>query len=56
MGNQNLVAEITMKGGRVYWDLNGRFAPAWDTLDKGYNAQGNPIWDGTISSGVRSRR
>ena len=56
MGKQNFVAEITMKGGRVYWDLNGRFAPAWDTLGKGYNAQGDPVWDGTISSGVRGRR
>jgi dihydroorotase len=55
-GKQNLVAEITMKEGRVYWDLNGRFAPPWDKLGKEYNAQGNPLWDGTISSGVRSRR
>jgi dihydroorotase len=55
-GNQNLVAEITMKDGRVYWDLNGRLAAPWDKLEKGYNAQGNPLWDGTISSGVRSRR
>lgn len=55
-GNQNLVAEITMKGGRVYWDLNGRFAPMWDKLGKEYNAQGDPVWDGTISSGVRARR
>ena len=54
-GTQNFVAEITMKDGRVYWDLNGRFAPSWDKLDKGYNAQGNPIWDGAISSGVRTR-
>jgi dihydroorotase len=55
-GNQNLVAEITMKDGRVYWDLNGRLAAPWEKLEKGYNAQGNPLWDGTISSGVRSRR
>jgi len=56
MGKQNLVAEITIKAGRAYWDLNGRLAAPWDKLDKNYNAQGNPIWDGTISSGVRSRR
>ncbi|MBI2689195.1 MAG: amidohydrolase/deacetylase family metallohydrolase [Acidobacteria bacterium] len=56
MGTQNLVAEMTMKGGVFYWDLNGRIAPLWDTIDKRYNAQGNPLYDGTVSSGVRNRR
>lgn len=55
MGKQKFVAEMTMKGGLFYWDLNGRTAPLWNTLDKRYNAQGNPLWDGTISSGVRAR-
>lgn len=56
MGKQNLTAEMTMIGGRFYWDLNGRTAPMWDTLDKRYGAQGNPLWDGTISGGVRARK
>lgn len=56
MGTQNIVAEITLKDGRSYWDLNGRLAPMWDKLGKEYNAQGNALWDGTISSGVRARR
>ena len=56
MGKQNLVAEMTMIGGKFYWDLNGRTSPLWDTLDKRYNAQGNPLYDGTISSGVRKRK
>jgi dihydroorotase len=55
-GNQNLVAEMTMKDGVFYWDLNGRLAPMWDSIDKRYNAQGNPLYDGTVSSGVRNRR
>ena len=55
-GNQNLVAEMTMKGGIFYWDLNGRLAENWDKLDKAYNAQGNPLYDGTVSSGVRDRK
>jgi dihydroorotase len=55
-GNQNLVAEMTMKGGIFYWDLNGRLSESWDKLDKRYNAQGNPLYDGTVSSGVRSRK
>jgi len=56
MGTQNITADITLKGGRVYWDLNGRFRPLWNTLSKEYTAQGDPVWDGTISSGVRSRK
>lgn len=56
MGKQNIVADVTMKGGRVYWDLNGRFRPLWNTLDKAYKAQGDPLWDGTISATVRNRK
>ncbi|HEU0119323.1 MAG TPA: amidohydrolase/deacetylase family metallohydrolase [Bryobacteraceae bacterium] len=56
MGTKNLVAEMTMKDGRFYWDLNGRLAESWDKLDKRYNAQGNALWDGTISGGVRARK
>jgi len=55
-GKQNLVAEMTMMGGRFYWDLNGRLAPLWNTLSKEYSAQGDPVWDGTVSSGVRTRK
>ncbi|MFN0101943.1 MAG: amidohydrolase/deacetylase family metallohydrolase [Bryobacteraceae bacterium] len=56
MGKQNITAEMTMKGGMFYWDLSGRLAQPWDKLDSKYNAQGNPLYDGTVSSGVRSRR
>ena len=56
MGKQNIVADMTMKDGVFYWDLNGRLAESWDKLDKRYNAQGNPLYDGTVSSGVRGRR
>jgi dihydroorotase len=30
-GNQKVVAELTLKAGRVMWDLNGISVPAWDT-------------------------
>jgi dihydroorotase len=56
MGNRNLVAEMTMKDGRFYWDLNGRLREPWDKLPARYNAQGDPVWDGTVSEGVRIRR
>jgi dihydroorotase len=29
-GTQRLAAEMTIKGGQVVWDLNGRSSPAWD--------------------------
>jgi dihydroorotase len=54
-GKQRLTAELTMKDGLFYWDLNGMLRESWDKLGK-YNAQGDPKWDGTISGGVRSRR
>ncbi len=31
-GTQRLVAEMTVRKGRVEWDLNGRAAPAWNTF------------------------
>ena len=55
-GNLNLVAEMTMKDGVFYWDLNGRLSNSWDKLDKRYGPQGNALYDGTVSSGVRSRK
>jgi dihydroorotase len=30
-GTQKLGAEMTIKGGQVVWDLNGRSSPAWDS-------------------------
>ena len=29
MGTQKLECELTVKGGRVVWDLNGRSQPMW---------------------------
>jgi dihydroorotase len=31
-GTQRLVAEMTLRGGRVVWDLNGRAAESWKTF------------------------
>lgn len=55
-GTQNIVAEMTLIKGVFYWDLNGRLRENWDKLPAGYNAQGDGLWDGTVSSGVRSRK
>ena len=54
-GKQRLTAELTLKDGRVYWDLNGLTRENWEKLGI-YNAQGDGVWDGTTSGGVRTRR
>ena len=36
-GTQKLECELTLREGRVVWDLNGRAAAAWPELDKRSN-------------------
>lgn len=31
-GNQRIVTELTLRAGRVVWDLNGRAAESWKTF------------------------
>ncbi|HEY3739868.1 MAG TPA: amidohydrolase/deacetylase family metallohydrolase [Bryobacteraceae bacterium] len=45
-GTKRLLAELTLKDGRVMYDLNGLSRDRWDTLPKNYGNQGNPLWDG----------
>lgn len=55
-GTQKLTCELTLKDGRVVYDLNGLSRDDWKTLDKNYKAQGADVWDGTLNSIVRSRK
>lgn len=55
-GDQMLTAEVTLKDGRVQWDLNGLTREDWDKIGGRYGAQGDASWDATINSTVRSRR
>ena len=45
---QKLEAELTVRGGRVVWDLNGITRDDWRQLGK-YNRQGDPSWDATLA-------
>ncbi len=45
-GNQKLTAELTLRDGRVVWDLNGITREDWDKLPRDYTHQGDPRWDG----------
>jgi dihydroorotase len=52
-GNQKLVAEITLKDGKVVYDLNGTTRPDWTTLPPGYLQQGDAKWDSITPVPVR---
>ena len=44
-GTQRLVAELTVRNGKVVWDLNGMTREDWDKLPPNYGTQGDPRWD-----------
>jgi len=46
-GTQRLVAEMTLKDGRIVWELNGLGRPDWTTLPADYKNSGDPSWDAT---------
>ena len=46
-GTQRLVAEMTLKDGRIIYELNGLSRPEWSTLPKDYKTTGAPTWDAT---------
>jgi dihydroorotase len=45
-GTQKLVCELTVRGGKVVYDLNGITRPDWDQLPKNYLQTGDKRWDG----------
>jgi dihydroorotase len=45
-GTQKLTCEMTVRDGRIVYELNGLSRPSWDTLPKGYRSTGDPRWDG----------
>jgi dihydroorotase len=45
-GAQKLTAEITLRDGKVVYDLNGLSRPDWTTLPKDYLQTGDARWDG----------
>ena len=54
-GAQKLECELTIRNGRVVWDLNGITREDWDKLGN-YLAQGDARWDGTLAGEVRKRK
>jgi dihydroorotase len=44
-GSQRLACELTLRAGKVVYDLNGIGRPDWETLPKNYIRTGDPHWD-----------
>lgn len=45
-GTQKLTCELTLRDGKVVYDLNGIMRPDWDKLPQGYRQTGDARWDG----------
>ena len=50
-GTQKITCEMTLRDGRIVYELNGLARPNWDTLPKGYRATGNPRWEWNRDTG-----
>ncbi len=44
-GTQKLQCELTVRNGKIVYDLNGISRPDWKTLPNDYRYQGDPRWD-----------
>ena len=53
-GKEKLSCELTLRAGKVVYDLNGITRPDWKTLPKDYAQTGDARWDG-ISPAPRKR-
>jgi len=50
---QRIVAEVTIRDGKVVYDLNGLTRPDWTTLPKDYMRQGDARWDAITPAPVK---
>jgi dihydroorotase len=55
-GKQKLSCEMTLRDGRIVYDLNGLARPDWTTLPRDYRYTGDRRWDGTRGSGGGRQR
>jgi len=49
-GTERLVCELTVRDGKVVYDLNGLTRPDWQSLPGDYRATGDPRWDAVPGS------
>jgi dihydroorotase len=50
-GTQKLTCELTLRDGRVVYDLNGLSRPDWTTLPPNYRQTGDAKWDAVTPAG-----
>ena len=50
LSGHRLTCEMTLRDGKIVYELNGLSRPDWVTLPKNYRSTGNPRWDGIRSS------
>jgi dihydroorotase len=55
-GTQKLSAELTLRDGKVVYDLNGITRPDWDKLPKDYRQTGDARWDAVTPAPAGGRR
>jgi len=49
-GAEKLTCEMTLRDGKIVYELNGLSRPDWTTLPKNYRGTGDARWDGTRGS------
>jgi dihydroorotase len=54
-GTRKLIAEMTIRNGKVEWDLNALAREDWDKLGA-YGPQGEDYWDGTVIGETRKKK
>jgi len=54
-GKQRLACELTVRNGKVVYDLNGITRPDWTTLPKDYRQTGDAAWDAVSPAGRGGR-
>jgi dihydroorotase len=52
-GTQKLECELTLRDGKVVYDLNGMTRPDWNTLPHNYERTGDARWDAITPAPVR---
>ena len=50
-GSQKLTCEMTLRDGKIVYDLNALARPDWDKLPPGYGSTRDPRWDATGGGG-----
>jgi dihydroorotase len=55
-GSQRLACEMTLRDGKIVYELNGLSRPDWVSLPKDYRFTGSFRWDGTRNTGTFLRQ